>query len=86
MQNTYTPTNARKNFFSLLKQVATEKKPVTIQQKDPDLDAVIVNKKDWDSIQETLYLFTTGTLEKVVEREKDDSGSTNVDEIDWDTL
>ena len=59
---------------------------MTIQQKDPDLDAVIVNKKDWDSIQETLYLFTTGTLEKVVEREKDDSGSTNVDEIDWDTL
>ena len=50
------------------------------------LDAVIVNKKDWELIQETLYLFTTGMLDKVLEREKDDSGFTNVDEIDWDTL
>lgn len=86
MQNVYTPTNARKNFFGLLKQAATEKQAITIQQKDPNLDAVIVNKKDWVSIQETLYLHNTGTLDKVLERERDDSGFTSVDELDWDNL
>lgn len=86
MQTTYSPTNARKNFFSLLKQVAEEKTPVTIQQKDHELDAVIVNKNDWDAIQETLYLYSTGTLDLVAKREKDNSGFTNVDELDWDNL
>lgn len=86
MQNTMTPTNARKNFFSLLKQVATDKKPVIIQQKDPELDAVLVNKSDWDAIQETLYLYSTGTLATVAERENDESGFTMIDDIDWDSL
>lgn len=86
MQNVYSPTNARKHFFGLLKQAATEKQPIIIQQKDPNLDAVIVNKGDWDAIQETLYLFSTGTLEKVAGRELDDTGFTNVDELDWDNL
>jgi prevent-host-death family protein len=86
MQNVYSPTNARKHFFGLLKQVATEKTPVTIQQKDHELDAVIVNKSDWDAIQETLYLYSTGTLDEVAKREKDNSGFTNVDELDWDNL
>ena len=44
------------------------------------------SKKEWDSIAETLYLENTGTLAKVREREDDDSGLTNVDEIDWDNL
>jgi len=86
MQNVTTPTNARKNFFALLKQVSIEKKPVIIQQKDPELDTVLVNKKDWDAIQETLYLYSTGTLATVARREKDDSGFTEVDDLDWGAL
>ncbi|MDK9861545.1 prevent-host-death protein, partial [Staphylococcus equorum] len=49
-------------------------------------NAVIISQKDWDSIQETLYLETTGTMDKVREREKDNSGYTNVDDLDWDNL
>lgn len=86
MQEAYTPTGARRNLYRLFKQVATEHKPVTIQQKDEALDTVIVSKSDWDALQETLYLVQTGTLDKVNAREKDDSGFTNVDDIDWNRL
>jgi len=86
MQESFTPTNARKNFFGIVKEVSTEHKPVTIQHKDEDLDVVIVNKHDWDAIQETLYLVSTGTLNEVKKREQDNSGWTNIDEIDWDKL
>lgn len=86
MQESYTPTSARKNLYGLLKQVAEEHKPVVIQQKDETLDTVIVSKGDWDAIQETLYLLETGTIAKVAEREKDDMAAMNVDDIDWDQL
>ncbi|MFB9769038.1 type II toxin-antitoxin system Phd/YefM family antitoxin [Lactiplantibacillus modestisalitolerans] len=86
MQESYTPTSARKNLYQLLKQVAEEHRPITIQQKDAALDTVIVPKDDWDAIQETLYLYQTGTLAKVAERENDQSGTTNIDDIDWDNL
>lgn len=38
------------------------------------------------SIEETEYLESTGTMDKVREREQDNSGFTNVDDIDWDKL
>ncbi|MDR0899492.1 MAG: type II toxin-antitoxin system prevent-host-death family antitoxin [Lactobacillaceae bacterium] len=79
MQNSFTPTNARKNFFGLLKEVATTHKPITIQQKDPALDAVIINKEDFEAIEETLYLAQTGTLRVVQEREKEES-------VDFETM
>ena len=63
------PTEARKDFYQLLKNVA-----------------VIIGLEDWKSIQETIYLESTGTMDKVREREKDSSGTTNIDDIDWDNL
>lgn len=38
------------------------------------------------NIKETEYLESTGTMNKVREREQDKSGYTNVDDIDWDKL
>jgi len=86
MQETYTPTSARKDFYQLLKRVSTEHQPITIQQKNEDLDAVIISKNDYDALQETLYLASVGTLFKVSQRERDHSGFTDVDDIDWDSL
>lgn len=88
MMDTYTPTNARKNFYSIIKDVNLQKKPVIIDSADGNdkKSAVIISKQDWESIEETLYLIQTGTMEKVQEREKDDSGFTNIDDIDWDEL
>ena len=84
--NIKTPTNARKEFYELLKQVNDNHEPVIISSSKSENNAVIISQKDWDSIQETLYLETTGTMDKVREREKDNSGYTNIDDIDWDNL
>ena len=84
--NIKTPTNARKEFYELLKQVNDSHEPVVISSSKSEKNAVIISQKDWDSIQETLYLETTGTMDKVREREKDNSGYTNIDDLDWDNL
>ncbi|HAQ4807499.1 TPA: type II toxin-antitoxin system Phd/YefM family antitoxin, partial [Enterococcus faecium] len=49
-------------------------------------NAVLIGLDDWKAIKETLLLEQIGTLGVVRKREKDDSGFTNVDEIDWDNL
>ncbi|MGW8033360.1 type II toxin-antitoxin system Phd/YefM family antitoxin [Staphylococcus shinii] len=84
--NIKTPTNARKEFYELLKQVNDSHEPVIINGSKSENNAVIISQKDWDSIQETLYLESTGTMDKVREREKDNSGYTDIDSLDWDTI
>lgn len=84
--NIKTPTNARKEFYELLKQVNDSHEPVIISGSKSENNAVIIGQKDWDSIQETLYLESTGTMDKVRERENDNSGYTNIDDLDWDSL
>lgn len=90
MEN-YTPTSARKNLYQIIKQVNVQKKPVRISStKNKDESAVIVSAADWDSIQETLYLESTGTMAKVRERLTDKENEwteiDNVEDIDWDNL
>jgi PHD/YefM family antitoxin component YafN of YafNO toxin-antitoxin module len=63
----------------LVAEIRLLNKDVTIFS---DLDVrgeKIVNK-------ETLLLEQKGVLDKVRKREKDDSGFTNIDEIDWDKI
>ena len=84
--NIKTPTNARKEFYELLKQVNENHEPVIISSSKSKNNAVIISQKDWNSIQETLFLESTGTMDKVREREKDDSGYTNIDDLDWHEL
>ncbi|RIM45859.1 type II toxin-antitoxin system Phd/YefM family antitoxin [Staphylococcus cohnii] len=84
--NIKTPTNARKEFYELLKQVNDSHEPVIINSSKSENNAVIISQKDWDSIQETLYLESTGTMDKVREREKDNSGHTDIDSLEWDTI
>lgn len=84
----YTPTNARKNFYLILKDINQKNEPVTITPTNGNEDeaAIIISKKDWDSIAETLYLENTGTLANVHNREDDNSGFSNVNDIDWEKL
>lgn len=88
MKNTYTPTKARENLYSIIREVNCQKHPIMINSSDGNekKSAVIIGKEDWNSIEETLYLVGTGTLDKVQQREKDNSGFTDVDDIDWDAL
>ena len=83
---TVNPSNARKNFYQLLKDVNQNHKEIKIISEISENNAVLISLDDWQSIQETLMLEQTGVLDKVRKREKDDSGFTNVDDIDWDKL
>lgn len=83
---TVNPSNARKNFYQLLKDVNKDHKEIQIISENEENNAVLISLDDWQSIQETLMLEQTGVLDKVRKREKDDSGFTNVDDIDWDKL
>lgn len=85
MDNIITPTNARKNLYNLIKKVNLDHTPVTISSSKKE-DAVLISKSDWDAIQETMYLENNGVGDVVRQREKDDSGFTDIDEIDWDKL
>ncbi|KFI44955.1 Antitoxin component YafN of the YafNO toxin-antitoxin module, PHD/YefM family [Bifidobacterium bohemicum] len=86
--DTYTPTAARKNLYQILKDVNVHRRPVVISpaRGNKDEEAVVVNRADWNSIVETLYLESTGTLSAVEKRRADNSGTTDIDDIDWDTL
>lgn len=83
---TVNPSNARKNFYQLLKDVNQDHKEIQIISEVEENNAVLISLDDWQSIQETLMLEQTGVLDEVRKREKDDSGFTNVDDIDWDSL
>lgn len=80
------PSSARKDFYKLLKDVNENHTEIQIISERSENNAVLIGLDDWRAIQETLFLEQTGTLDIVREREKDDSGFTDVDEINWDNL
>jgi prevent-host-death family protein len=80
------PSSARKDFYKLLKDVNENHREIEIISERSENNAVLIGLDDWRAIQETLFLEQTGTLNVVREREKDDSGFTDIDEIDWDNL
>ncbi|GEK88591.1 prevent-host-death family protein [Alkalibacterium putridalgicola] len=85
-ETTLNPTSARKQFYQLLKEVNENHSEIQIISSTNENNAVLISLDDWKAIQETLYLEQTGTLDKVRSREKDESGFTEVDAIDWDNL
>ncbi|MDU5334408.1 type II toxin-antitoxin system Phd/YefM family antitoxin [Enterococcus sp.] len=80
------PSTAQKNFYKLLKEVNENHTEIEIISERSDNNAVLIGLDDWRAIQETLFLEQTGTLDVVKRREKDESGFTDVDEIDWGRL
>ena len=83
---TFNPSNAGKNFYQLLKNVNKDHKEIQIISEVSGNNAVLISLENWESIKETLLLEQTGVLDQVRKREKDDSGFTDIDEIDWDNL
>lgn len=81
---TTTPTNARKNFYELLGRVSEESTPIEITNTKNGESAVLISKKDWEAIQETLYLQNTGVLNRIEQFEEEETEE--LGEVDWDTL
>lgn len=73
-----TPTNLRKDMCKVLKNIANANSEieVTMSSKNGLNDGVVmISKREWESLQEELYLQRTGTLDHVLnlmENEKDD--------------
>ncbi|MDR0899286.1 MAG: type II toxin-antitoxin system Phd/YefM family antitoxin [Lactobacillaceae bacterium] len=86
MQNVYSPSKARENFFGILKQVNNEHEPVLINSSSAEKDAVIMSKQDYQSMLETFALIQNGQLQDALQREKDSSGWINIDDINWDDI
>jgi prevent-host-death family protein len=53
---TISVTEARKNLYRLLDELAKSHKPVHISSKRGD--AVLISADDWESVQETLHLLS----------------------------
>ena len=59
-------TNFRKNIFSMLEQTIKYNEPVNISTKDGN--AVIISEEDYNSLTETLYLYSIPEQrEKIIE-------------------
>lgn len=81
-----TAEHAEKELLSMIQQVNEQDAPILICDSKTDNHAVIMSQKQWGSIQETLHLETSGTMEKARKREKDSGGFVNIDDIDWNRL
>jgi PHD/YefM family antitoxin component YafN of YafNO toxin-antitoxin module len=82
----YTPTNARKHLYEIIKDVTKNKSVVEIVPASGDEGVAIISLSDWSSVKETLFLEQSGVLDTVRKRESDSSGFTDVDDLDWDSL
>lgn len=60
-------TNARQNFYQLVKDVNTSSEPIIIYNNNGN-NAVLISESDWNAIQETLYLQSIpGMAESIIE-------------------
>lgn len=49
-------SDARKNFFNLLDTINQDHKPIMIYRSNNKEGGVLISEKDWNAIQETLFL------------------------------
>ncbi len=64
-----TLTNAQKNLFQLVENVNDGYAPVIIVNENDDTkNAVLISEEEWNSIQETMYLYSIpGMVESILE-------------------
>jgi prevent-host-death family protein len=87
MQRMVNPTQARKDFYKIIRSVNEDSTPIEINGRSEEDSAVIMSSKDYRALQETLYLMNDGTLNKVHKAAKDDSGDLDITNgVDWDKI
>lgn len=70
----------------ILEDVNKDHIEIQIISEETGNNSVLISLEYWQSIKETLLLEETEVLNKVIKREKDDSGFKNIDEINWDKI
>ncbi len=51
-----TVSDLRKNIYNVIKNVVKNHEPITITSRNSEDTAILISQKDWEDIQETLYL------------------------------
>lgn len=78
----YTASEAKHNLLEIIRNVNRDHMPAIIESSEnKNDDAVLIGKSDWDALQETLYLEINGVGNIVRAREKDNSGFTDIDDL-----
>lgn len=81
------PSQARKDLYKIIKSVNENSIPIEINGRTENDSAVIMSAKDYKSLQETLYLMSDGTLDKVHRAMKDNSGYIDITNgVDWNEI
>jgi len=78
---TMSATEARKQLYQLLDEVARSHEPVHITGKRGN--AVLVSEDDWRAVQETLYLVSVPGMRESVLEGMATSADELEDELDW---
>jgi len=85
---TINATHARNNLYKLINDVNEDSTPVTIVNSRGK-NAVLISEEDWNSINETLYLYSIpGMVESIMESKKEDKSKMTVYDKDtfWDNV
>lgn len=87
MKKIVSPVQARKDLYKIIKSVNEDSTPIKINGESEEDSAVIMSFKDYEALQETLYLINDRTLDKVHKVAKDDSGDFDVTAgVDWNKI
>ena len=73
MEKIINPTTARTNLFSLIKNTNRDSRPVIIAGSNDSRSAVLIGKKDYDALQETMNLMMNGQIQATLSRKDDES-------------
>lgn len=76
-----TATEARSNLYRLLDEVSESHDPITITGKRHN--AVLISERDWESIQETLYLMSIPGMRESIKAGLDESIDNCDEDLDW---
>ncbi len=69
-------TKARSNLYQLMEEVNNNCEPITITNSR-GVNGVLISEKDWNAIQETLYLNSVpGMVESILNAENEEGGQT----------
>ena len=69
---TINATYARNNLYKLIDDVNENSSPVTIVNNRRGKNAVLISEDDWDSIHETLYLYSIpGLVDSILKAKKE---------------
>lgn len=72
----------RKNVYNIVKNVIDQKEPVTILIRNSKEAAILVSQRDWEDMQETIFLLSQKDSRETIIAAKNQPIEEGV-EIDW---